>query len=44
MSQTVSSGARPGLLDRISLDWWAVLTAVVLAVLVGFDLLPPVGW
>jgi hypothetical protein len=31
-------------LTRLSTDWWAVLTAVVLAVLVGFDLLPPVGW
>jgi hypothetical protein len=44
MSQTVSSGLRPGLFDRISLDWWAVLTAIGLAILVGFDLLPPVGW
>jgi hypothetical protein len=44
MSSPVSPGARPGPLDRISLDWWAVLTAVVLAALVGFDLLPPVGW
>jgi len=28
----------------ITADWWAVITAIVLAVLVGFDLLPPVGW
>jgi len=34
----------PSVLNRLSTDWWAVLTAVVLAVLVGFDLLPPVGW
>lgn len=44
MSQTIPPGLRPGPLDRISLDWWAVLTAIGLAILVGFDLLPPVGW
>ena len=44
MPETLPAGPRPAFLDRLSLDWWAVLTALVLAVLVGVDLLPPVGW
>lgn len=28
----------------ISLDWWAVLAAVGLAILVRFDVLHTVGW
>lgn len=28
----------------ISLDWWAVIAAVVLAALVHFNVLPDIGW
>jgi hypothetical protein len=28
----------------IALDWWAVITAVILAVLVRFNILPSVTW
>jgi hypothetical protein len=28
----------------IALDWWAVIAAVVLAILVRFNILPSIGW